>query len=107
MHGLMFVVLGFWLLSLVLGVPMSGERVAFENELHLDDVPSWDYLDPEIEFVSASHVEGAGEAKRTTPCGLTPISQMLTFVWHCRTSCQRSVAAIVRGTLMLHNTTSF
>mmetsp|Transcript_40031 Transcript_40031/g.89805 ORF Transcript_40031/g.89805 Transcript_40031/m.89805 type:complete len:627 (-) Transcript_40031:56-1936(-) len=40
----------------------AGERVAFENELHLDDVPSWDYLDPEIEFVSASHVEGAGWA---------------------------------------------
>eukprot|EP00439_Symbiodinium_sp_Y106_P081090 s632_g19.t11 len=40
----------------------AGERVAFENELPVapEQVPKWDFLDPETEFVSARHVDVAG-----------------------------------------------
>jgi len=40
----------------------AGERVAFDHELPLssEETPTWAFLDPETEFVSARHVDVAG-----------------------------------------------
>eukprot|EP00435_Cladocopium_sp_Y103_P033365 s521_g8.t1 len=39
-----------------------GERVAFDQELPVtkDEMPTWHFLDPETQFVSARHVDAAG-----------------------------------------------